>query len=153
MTAKRPTVSRPRQKGFALIEALIAALVLAVGLLGMAALQGVSLKMNHGSYVRSQATNLAYEIADAMRANRLNAPSYAAAYAAISCVPNLSPGSSGVVVTDDIAEWRNRLACLLPLGRGAIALPTNARATITVTWDETRYGGSATESFSVSTEL
>ena len=51
------------------MEVLIAMLVLAIGLLALASLQAQSLKFNHESYVRSQATILAYEIMDRMRAN------------------------------------------------------------------------------------
>ena len=51
------------------MEVLIAMLVLAIGLLGLASLQAQSLRFNHDSYVRSQATILAYEIMDKMRAN------------------------------------------------------------------------------------
>ena len=56
-----------RERGFSLMEVLIAMLVLAIGLLGLASLQAQSLKFNHESYVRSQATILAYEIMDRMR--------------------------------------------------------------------------------------
>ncbi|WP_438438152.1 type IV pilus modification protein PilV [Hydrogenophilus thermoluteolus] len=52
------------------IEILIAVLVLAVGLLGVAALQANALKTNQSAVARSQAAMLAYLILDAMRANR-----------------------------------------------------------------------------------
>ncbi|MBN2886612.1 MAG: type IV pilus modification protein PilV, partial [Chromatiaceae bacterium] len=59
-----------RQRAFTLIEVLVAVLVLSVGLLGLAGLHGVSLKLNRGAALRTQASQLAYEITDAMRANR-----------------------------------------------------------------------------------
>ena len=58
-----------KNTGFTLIEVLIAMLVLAVGLLGLAGLQATSLKNNQSAYNRSQATQLAYDLADRMRAN------------------------------------------------------------------------------------
>ena len=58
------------QRGVTLIEILITLLVLAVGLLGLAALQGISLKTGQVSLYRTQATNLAYEVIDHARANR-----------------------------------------------------------------------------------
>lgn len=58
------------QRGVTLIEILITLLVLAVGLLGLAALQGLSLKAGQVSLYRTQATNLAYEVIDHARANR-----------------------------------------------------------------------------------
>ena len=68
--------------GFTLIEVLIAMLVLAVGLLGLAGLQATSLKNNQSAYNRSQATQLAYDMADRMRANVAGVATYTNAGAA-----------------------------------------------------------------------
>ena len=43
-------------KGFSLLEVMVALLVLSIGLLGLAGLQTFSLKFNHQSYERTQAT-------------------------------------------------------------------------------------------------
>lgn len=154
MTERIECPSRGREPGFTLIEVLVAVLVLSVGLLGLVGLQGVALKMNHGAYVRSQASNLAYEIADAMRANRGNALDYAGVYTTVACDPVYTRSSSGSTATDDMGEWRNRLACLLPNGNAEIDFSAGARTpTITVKWDETRYGGDAAEVFEYTTEL
>jgi type IV pilus assembly protein PilV len=59
-----------RTSGFSLIEVLVSVLVLAIGLLGVAALQTGALKNNQSALQRSQATTLAYSMMDAMRANR-----------------------------------------------------------------------------------
>ena len=59
-----------RSRGFTLVEVLVALVVLSIGLLGVAALQLTSLRSNHSSAMRSQATFLAYDIIDRMRANR-----------------------------------------------------------------------------------
>ena len=130
MKTKSPAASNV---GFALIEVLIAVLVLSLGLLGMAGLQAVSLRMNHGAYVRSQATSLAHEIADAMRANRSRAPDY-----------NIAAGTdppNGTIAAQDVADWRDRVASLLPDGDGTISIPSSPpeQVTITVTWDDSRY--------------
>lgn len=63
-------VSTRAQRGVSLIEILITLLVLAVGLLGLAALQGFSLQAGQISYYRTQATNVGYEVVDFARANR-----------------------------------------------------------------------------------
>jgi type IV pilus modification protein PilV len=57
------------QRGFTLIEVLVALFVLAIGLLGLAMLQTTGLRFNTNSYSRTQATLLAYDIMDRMRAN------------------------------------------------------------------------------------
>lgn len=63
-------ISAGRQKGLTLIEILVTLLVLAIGLLGLAALQSFSLQAGQVSYLRTQATNVGYEVADFARANR-----------------------------------------------------------------------------------
>ena len=57
--------------GFSMIEVLIALLVLAFGLLGFALLQTLNLRYTQSANTRTQATNLAYDLLDQMRSNRL----------------------------------------------------------------------------------
>lgn len=69
-TLIRPTRGKAcRQRGTTLIEALVAVVVLSIGLLGMAGLQANALKLNQTSMQRSQATILAYSILDQMRSD------------------------------------------------------------------------------------
>lgn len=78
-----PTLSTPPrckpQAGFTLIEVLVAVLVLAVGLLGLAGLQTMGLRATTGSYVRTQAIAVAQELAERMRLNKID-PTTSAAY-------------------------------------------------------------------------
>ena len=67
--ARHPRRCSQRQHGFSLLEVLIALLVLAIGLLGLATLQTVGLKFNQESYLRSQAVLIAYDIIDRIRSN------------------------------------------------------------------------------------
>lgn len=124
--------SRQRQRGMTLIEALIALLVLSIGLLGVAALQMTTLKYNHSAHIRSQASALAYDISDRMRANR--AAALASAYdVAIGAMP------AGVTVAAvDLIAWKGLLAATLPAGDGAIALGPDNVMVITVQWDDSR---------------
>ncbi|MEZ5447075.1 MAG: type IV pilus modification protein PilV [Gammaproteobacteria bacterium] len=71
-TFHRPICASPapgghRQRGFTLLEVLIALVVLAVGMLGIAALQARGMQYNTDAYARTQATILAYDIIDRMR--------------------------------------------------------------------------------------
>ena len=138
-----PRLNNPNhrlQSGFTLIEALIATLVLSIWLFGLASLQGLSLRMSQGAYLRSQAVNLTYEIVDAMRANQINAATYAApdTYPAITCDMSYIRTNTSDIVQDDINEWRNRIACLLPQGEAAISQAGN-QFTVTLCWNETHY--------------
>src|SRR2546423_4602004 len=86
-------------RGFTLIEMLVALVVLAVGMLGVASLFGISLHSGSSAITRMQAVNLATDLADRIRANRAagdapnNAYGGAAAIngctgaAAVSCTP------------------------------------------------------------------
>lgn len=135
------------QRGLTLIEVLIAVLVLSIGLLGLAGLQATSLQFNHSSNLRSQATNLAYEMTDRMRANRdaaLNGQYNLAIDAA-------TPGT-GTVPGADLAAWRTALATRLPSGEGSVAVDTDGIATIVVRWDDSR-GAEAPLVFTLTTQI
>ena len=129
--------------GFSLIEVLVALLVLSIGLLGMAALQAVSLKSNHGAYQRTQATFLAYDMMDRMRANRTSA--LAGDYNIAMATNSLS--GSTLAVTD-VNDWlTNYVSALLPSGDGSINCVTaTSVCTIVVQWDTSRQGGTAVNS-------
>lgn len=58
-----------RDRGFSLIEVLITVVILAIGLLGVAAVQVVSLQQTNNSYLQTQANIHAQDIAERMRAN------------------------------------------------------------------------------------
>jgi len=140
-----------RHRGFTLIEIMVAVVVLAIGLLGLAGLQATSLRFNNSAYHRSQATNLAYDMADRMRANRQAAPTYdtGGMLDPLDCEPPSLP--TGDLVGQDRLAWRTALACTLPLGTGSIALNGNV-FTITVQWDDSR-GEEALQEFAMDTAL
>lgn len=55
--------------GFTILEVLIAMLVFAIGMLGLAGMQGTALKDNNDAYLRSKAVFFAYDLGDRIRAN------------------------------------------------------------------------------------
>jgi len=61
---------RPHQSGVTLLEVLITLLVMSVGLLGVAALNAFSLQSGQSSLQRTQASIIAGETLDWMRAHR-----------------------------------------------------------------------------------
>jgi len=135
-TSKTPQKSFTRCRGMTLVEILVALLVLSIGLLGLAALQNTSLRFNTGAYYRTQATALAYDLTDRMRANREAALDGAYTVALQDPPPacNAIALDLGSVAEQDLAAWRNALACRIPQSTGAVETNGN-EFTITVTWD------------------
>src|SRR5580693_7240389 len=61
---------RRAHRGFTIVEVLVSLVILSLGLLGIAKLILLTARSTDSAYLRSQATALAYEILDDMRANR-----------------------------------------------------------------------------------
>lgn len=150
---------RKRQTGFTLVEVLVAALLLSIGLVGLAGLQAASLANNQSSFMRSQVTALAYDLADRMRSNIVGAN--AGAYdptnplLVAACVSNV--GCTPVqLAQNDIAEWNAAITTYLPMGQGWVCIDstpndgTNAanpqcdgigtQQTVKIWWDDNRDG-------------
>jgi type IV pilus assembly protein PilV len=65
----KPLLSRKSQRGFTMIEVLIAVLILAIGLLGVAGVQLVSMQQTVNSTLRTEATMYAQTVAERLRSN------------------------------------------------------------------------------------
>jgi len=63
-----------KTNGFTLVEVLVAMIVLALGLLGLAGLQTLSIRNNMNAYQRGQAIQLIYDMTDRIRANNPRNP-------------------------------------------------------------------------------
>lgn len=121
-------------RGFSLIEVLVAMLVLALGMLGIAAMQAVSLKNSQSSFERSQGVLETYSILDAMRANRPAAIIGQYDLADWTC----DPPDATTLATTDLSQWINSLqANLNPSACGKIAC-NSAGCLIEVRWDDSR---------------
>lgn len=68
LNRRRPLGVR-QLRGTSLIEAMVTAVVLAIGLLGIAALQGAGLRANNDAKFQTLASDIAWDLADRMRAN------------------------------------------------------------------------------------
>jgi type IV pilus assembly protein PilV len=145
---------QPRNRGFTLIEVLVSLVILSLGLMGIAKLMLYSSHSNDSAYLRSQATNLAYQMLDDMRANNATLASYATLGTALATNPgftcvNATPCTNAQLALYDVYQWKLRLDAsssllpvgALPQGRGQIdtaatPLGTQTRVIITVTWND-----------------
>jgi len=130
--------SSPRQdRGFALIEALVTAFVLALGLMGLAALQMTGTRSIHSAEKRSQASMLADEIIERMRANRTVARNggYDIGLDATPRACDQAVCPSTPLESSDLCQWKKHLRCSLPSGDGAIGSSGNS-VTVTIRWDD-----------------
>jgi type IV pilus assembly protein PilV len=112
--------------GFSLIEVLVATLVLAVGVLGAAASQAISMRMRHDSDLMASAVRLASTLAERIRANPAAASAYMFEFDAGSGAAPAAPAVrcySGTVCTPaqlaafDIHDVKQSLAAAFPGGR------------------------------------
>ena len=130
------------EQGFTLIEVLIALVVLSIGLLGLAMLQLEGIKYNTDAYLRTQASVLAYEIIDRMKANSsaANAGSYVAAAApTIETCGSTSAGctDTATLAAYDLSVWYTRLGEALPAGPTPSSISSvGSQHTIVVRWNE-----------------
>ncbi|MDI1239520.1 MAG: type IV pilus modification protein PilV [Polaromonas sp.] len=145
------------QRGAGLIEALVAILVLSIGLLGMVGMQTASIKYEQTGWVRSALSSNISSLADRIRANASadeNAYTFSRTYAAerasieATPLPNtyLSPAkdcnaeacTNAELAAYDLAVWRSDLNQQLP-GAVGFVTPTGVKGVdlrfgVTVAW-------------------
>lgn len=125
---------RPAIAGYALLEAMIAVLVAAVGFIGAARMQTLGMSLGNSAQSRQKATLLAYQMTDRIRANKdgstngdgsiksfyLN-PSAPASDAA-GCLSTSTGCNSTQLAAADLREWLNEVAAQLPGGLGQVCI-------------------------------
>lgn len=156
-----------RQQGFSLIEVLVSLLIMAIGALGVAGLQVISLQQNRDALYRAEANQLANDILDRIRVNSdqdysvliSDAPVDTTSCMGADCTP-------AEMAAFDIAQWKCAIrsadlagdeyaACTtlndsvpvgspslittgtLPMGAGGITLAGNVY-TVEVRWSDDR---------------
>ena len=164
MIPNRPRLRAVRpgaQLGMSLIEELVAVLIMAIGLLGIAAMQAVALRNGQSSLERTQAVIQSYAILDVIRANRANAMAgyYNTAGSSPQCAAATGSGSENAgqaLARADVNAWLASLKSSMvgPANAatdastcGAIRCLSNTidgvTCTITVQWDDSRGSGVA----------
>ena len=131
-------IARQTNAGFSLIEIMVTVVILMVGLLGLAGLQGRALTAQMESYQRSQALILLKDMADRINANRGLASSYLTTalnpqwLGTDDAQPASCAGLAGQML--DFCEWSNALKGAAEKTGGAnVGAMIGARGCITQT--------------------
>lgn len=140
---RRASSYRPihRERGFSLIEVLVAIVVLSFGLLGMVGMQAFALQSNREARLQGQAAVLARELAEMMRGNKVVGSDPSSTnnfYLGTFATGSLTMGSnasycSGAntsapcatptdVAKAEMTDWLNRVNTELPGARVAVCL-------------------------------
>lgn len=124
------------QAGVSLLEVLVALFVLAVGLLGVIALQAETIKLNQQAYGSTQAIFAANDGAERLR---LNLAAYVDALPSEQKLAPLTPALTDVLPTAEAEQWQTHVAAAVPGGTGKIeqvnGAGTDFKITITYTFD------------------
>jgi type IV pilus assembly protein PilV len=117
------------QKGSTLIEVLVTLFIMAVGLLGLASMQIISIKNINNSQFRTLATDYAYDMAERMRANTSGVDSgnydSLSTSGAVETSCSLSSCSTSEIADLDEYEWselitQDVVSGGLPSGSGTV---------------------------------
>lgn len=138
----RSSQRQATQAGSTLIEVLVAALILSIGIMALIGVQASSVQMNKLAQFRGDASRLAQDYADRVRANTITDPTdpqrdvvlgiYASApvYTGNVAAQNVPTACLGVancgadaIATMDVAEMREQARLLLPNGAFYVEAP------------------------------
>lgn len=138
------------QSGFTLVEVLVALVILAIGLLGVAGLQNRSLSGNQGALYRSQAVLFANDIIERMRVNRVQSRVVPSPYTICSKYDDgdydsgdncAAAGSVPDPAKADLDDWKAEIGNL-PAGDGSVTVSNldvakgTVLAVVIVQWNE-----------------
>lgn len=139
--------------GVAMVEILVSLLILSLGAMGLAGLQFYGLKFNHSSYERSQATTIAYALADKMRANQAQAAASAYALTRGSTPPSgtdclANSCTPAQLAAYDLSTWFTQLQAALAGGSASVTCADSpctltSQQLISVFWPEPDLKGAA----------
>jgi type IV pilus assembly protein PilV len=112
---------RRLSSGIALIEALVAILILTIGILGLVGLQASMTRAQSSAKYRADAAYLSSELIGALWADRPNLANYATTPAAPCTYQRC-------------LDWVNKVTSGLPNGAGQLAVSPSGAVGLTVTW-------------------
>ena len=140
MLTKTATSRATHQRGFSLVEVLVALIVISVGMLGIASLYVQSMQAGRTSLFRHNAVTLAGDVADRIRANPAAGVAYEGGGADNGCIGGGVTCNALQMAAQDILLWQQQAADSLPAGANVAIAFNNAVAPptyqIVITWPE-----------------
>ena len=130
---------RKQNKGFSLVEVLVALVVVSVGMLGVAGLYVHGMQAGRTAMFSHHAVTLAGDVADRIRANPRAGVAYTGDGADNNCVAGGVDCDEAQMAANDIFVWEEQAREFLPNGTVTIAFDggvTPAEYEITVGWTE-----------------
>jgi type IV pilus assembly protein PilV len=135
----RPSAAQRRQSGFTLLEILVSLLLIAIGVLGTAGLQALSLKINQGGQLRSQAVVLGLDFVERVEANNVAtiAGKYAPATYPTSYAKDCAAAycTTDELATYDLVEFKARVDQHLPNATVTVSMTGSGPFTYTIRID------------------
>ena len=147
MNAAQPHSTRavtPRSRGFTVVEIVVALLIIAIALIGIAALYTDATDTARESEPRVRAAELAQEIAVRIEANPAGRTGYASVVGVV-CDQKATPKRAEDAAAIEAACWHEKVAAELPSGLGSVTRDTSttpATYVVAVSWSPPE-GGAA----------
>lgn len=140
---RRFSSAAARQRGFSLIEVMVAILILGVGLLGFALLQTMNVRFTKSAQQRTIATTLAYEVIDLMRIQR--AAGNLGAYNGVTfdefegLDTGDCPRDEDASTDANIERWMCQVRTALPDGAAQIVLDAAGNVQVDIRWGDANW--------------
>jgi type IV pilus assembly protein PilV len=143
--------ARSRHDGFTLIESMVAAVILTIGLLALTGMQSFSLRKNVDANNQTRVTNLAADMLERIQFNRRKAANYHNINVS-SALTTCPTAATDVMANGDCTQWRTLLlssnlqnitgtVTLSPVPPATDPLGLNrSTVTVLVTWNEAASG-------------
>jgi type IV pilus assembly protein PilV len=128
-------IHQKHSRGAGLVEVLVAVVVIAIGMLGIASMYVTTLGAKTTSLSRTKAINLAYDMGDRIRANPTGGTSYNLARTAATTAVNCSTATctSAQIAASDLDQWNSivtsSITGLPQAGRSVVYTPSADSAT------------------------
>jgi type IV pilus assembly protein PilV len=143
------------QDGVGMVEVMVAIVIFAFGMLGLAGLQTAALRYQKNAWVRSNTAALATDIAERVRSNLEGAKDagayqFTSAYADATATPPVAPAIDADVIPTrkqiadrDLAEWAAAAAEHLPDGAVNLSGSIASGYMATLMWKDKDFSGTA----------